>query len=212
MNFRCSPFWYAGVTIFFSAALLLLIQLIPVLNETKSEIDYSLFGKWEELPKLGKISTYIFLTAVIGFGEESGWRGFLQPYLRIRLGYPLLIIISFLLWSSWHLPLFFFDPYFSAMAPERVAGWFFFTLKSTVLFTWIYERSKALIIPVLAHGTLDYFMGSEFIKQGELYIPVLFIIMSVTIYGAIDLWHMSRMKDWNSDLKKIKTIEGEETL
>ena len=38
--------------------------------------------------------------------EEFGWRGFLQPRLQLRMPAWLAAVVTGLLWSTWHLPLF----------------------------------------------------------------------------------------------------------
>jgi uncharacterized protein len=41
--------------------------------------------------------------------EEFGWRGFLQPRLRRRLGRLAAVLVIGAVWGAWHLPLFFLD-------------------------------------------------------------------------------------------------------
>ena len=57
---------------------------------------------------------YLFFLAlpimVIGGGlEEPGWRGYLQPYLAEKHGFVAGTFIMGLIWSLWHLPLFYYS-------------------------------------------------------------------------------------------------------
>jgi len=44
------------------------------------------------------------LTALIVFGEELGWSGFLTPKLRKRFSIPVTSVIVGLIWAVWHFP------------------------------------------------------------------------------------------------------------
>ena len=41
-----------------------------------------------------------------GYGEEVGWRGFLQPAVRQRRSALSAAVIVSVAWAAWHLPLF----------------------------------------------------------------------------------------------------------
>jgi membrane protease YdiL (CAAX protease family) len=47
-----------------------------------------------------------FFIAYIGVGEETGWRGFATPWLQARFGSLGGGIMTGIIWSFWHIPLF----------------------------------------------------------------------------------------------------------
>ncbi|MGY2733527.1 CPBP family intramembrane glutamic endopeptidase [Sphingomonas sp. UYP23] len=50
-------------------------------------------------------------SAASALGEEIGWRGFLVPALRSRLGMGSTLVASGLIWAVWHFPLTIFSDY-----------------------------------------------------------------------------------------------------
>lgn len=56
---------------------------------------------------LFNIPISIPLSFISFFGEELGWRGYLQPKLQVLFGKKLGVIILGLIWGLWHLPLCF---------------------------------------------------------------------------------------------------------
>jgi membrane protease YdiL (CAAX protease family) len=70
-------------------------------------------------------------------GEEIGWRGFLQPRYRRRLGLVAASLATGAVWVLWHLPLY--------LAPELGPGAF-------AIFAW-WVLAVALVMGVVAERT-----------------------------------------------------------
>lgn len=47
----------------------------------------------------------IIMLPFVGFAEETGWRGFLQPALEKRLPFPVATLVVAVIWWAWHLPI-----------------------------------------------------------------------------------------------------------
>ena len=52
---------------------------------------------------------FLVMIPFVGFAEEAGWRGFLQPALERRLRYPFSVLAVAAIWFVWHLDLW-LDP------------------------------------------------------------------------------------------------------
>lgn len=98
-----------------------------------------------------------FLAFISFFGEEYGWRYYLQPVLQKKFGNRLGVILLGSLWGIWHLPLEIFY-YFS---PE-LCGWGVLNrqmicISLGVFFAYAYMRTKNIWVPIILH-----FMNNNF--------------------------------------------------
>jgi len=98
------------------------------------------------------------VNAVFAFGEEAGWRGFLYRELR-GWGFWRMSLFVGIVWGLWHAPLILKGHNY----PEHpVVGILmmsiFTTLLSPILF-FLRERSGSVIVPSIAHGTLNALGG-----------------------------------------------------
>jgi membrane protease YdiL (CAAX protease family) len=95
------------------------------------------------------------LNAIPTFGEEFGWRGYLQPKL-MTLGARRGILFTGLIWGVWHWPIilmghnygksYFGAPYLGPLAMV------WFTLSLSVIFGWMTIKAKNIWPAVIAHG------------------------------------------------------------
>ena len=107
-----------------------------------------------------------FATAVHGFGEELGWRGYLTPKLEELMPTPLAIVVTGIIWALWHGPLlaygydfgrdYDFFPYggFIAMIVMCIA--------LSAFLTWLTKRTGSVYPAALCHMVLDLTLTSEF--------------------------------------------------
>jgi membrane protease YdiL (CAAX protease family) len=82
--------------------------------------------------------------------EEAGWRGFALPRLQARFSALVSSLILGVVWTCWHLPLFFI----SGQAQVSIPFPIYLLLVSTVgvYLTWLYNNTRgSLIITILAH-------------------------------------------------------------
>ena len=84
---------------------------------------------------LGTISAIELVLFVLVIGEEVGWRGFLQPRFRARLGLLAAGVATGVVWTFWHLALY--------------AG---LGLTAFLQFAW-WAVSLAVVMGVVAEGT-----------------------------------------------------------
>lgn len=99
---------------------------------------------------------FIYILALMGpLGEEMGWRGFLLTRL-FNKHCPLASgIIAGVIWSVWHLPLFFIKGALQYSLAQTfgytaaLAGYLYYTVILSVFITFIFLRTKKSILSAL---------------------------------------------------------------
>ena len=153
------------------------------------------------------------LNAIPTFGEEFGWRGYLQPKL-MPLGGRKAVILTGLIWGVWHWPVIFMGynygkDYFGApFLGPLVMVWF--TLALSVIFGWLSIKAHSLWPAVIAHGALNGIasLGLFFVKGSpdSLLGPAPVGIVGgigLTITAALILLHPTALKPSSQSKKTI---------
>ena len=98
------------------------------------------------------------LNAIPTFGEEFGWRGYLQPKL-MPLGGRKAILLTGVIWGVWHWPVILMGynygtDYFGApfLGPLAMV---WFTLTLSVIFGWLTIKAQSVWPAVIAHGAVN---------------------------------------------------------
>ncbi len=105
-----------------------------------------------------------FLNMLFAVGEEAGWRGALYPMLKERAGAAKGRLLGGLIWGVWHWPVMILAGYNYGTeywgAPVTGPLLFcFVTFCLGVLFDWLYEKTRCIWIPALAHGAYNAVAG-----------------------------------------------------
>jgi membrane protease YdiL (CAAX protease family) len=102
--------------------------------------------------------TALLVTPLL-WGEEFGWRGYLQ--VRLLPGRPLsAAVITGVIWGIWHYPIILMGYNFPI---HRVAGLGVFTVSTvliSVILGWLLDRSGSVWVPSLGHAALNAIGGS----------------------------------------------------
>ena len=114
----------------------------------------------------------VFLYVPFFFGEEYGWRFFLQPRLQKKFGKIKGVILLGVIWGIWHLPLVLFyystpENFFYAVTHQIMCCIFL-----SIVFAYFYEKSGSLWCVVSFHSINNAIAGIVSVKQGgiqELY-------------------------------------------
>jgi len=98
------------------------------------------------------------LNAIPTFGEEFGWRGYLQPKL-MPLGGRKAILLTGVIWGVWHWPVIFmgynygFDYFGAPVLGPLAMVWF--TVVTSALFGWVTIKTDNVWPAVIGHGALN---------------------------------------------------------
>lgn len=86
--------------------------------------------------------------------EEAGWRGFALPRLQARYNALASSLILGVIWTCWHIPLFFLTGSAQKGIPFPIYMLLVTTL--TLYLTWLYNNTRgSLIITTLAHASFN---------------------------------------------------------
>jgi membrane protease YdiL (CAAX protease family) len=90
------------------------------------------------------------------FGEEFGWRGWLQSALRPLPAWKAFLLIG-ILWRLWH-----FTNDFRGDDPRSMVARWAFLMGLTVALAfgigWVYERTRSLVAAMMIHALADIFI------------------------------------------------------
>lgn len=108
----------------------------------------------------------VFFHVPVYFGEEYGWRFFLQPRLQKKFGKIKGVILLGVIWGIWHLPMVLFycstpENFFYAVT-HQITGCIFLS----IVFAYFYEKSGSLWCVVLLHFMTNAIAGIVAAKQG----------------------------------------------
>ncbi|GAA2158041.1 CPBP family intramembrane glutamic endopeptidase [Actinomadura napierensis] len=95
-----------------------------------------------------------------GLAEEPGWRDFALPLLQRRHGPVLGTLFLGVVWSLWHLPLFFTHWSLGGTRPDTVHWWttlgafLFMSVAISYLITWVFNHTReSLPAALVLHAT-----------------------------------------------------------
>ncbi|NTV06320.1 MAG: CPBP family intramembrane metalloprotease [Chlorobiaceae bacterium] len=150
---RVSPIWY--VVAVFGPALVMLLAMGGHIVLGGAVPDYVPFGaRW-----IIVAVNFVFVFLIGGpLGEEFGWRGVVLPALEARFNPPWDSLVLGVIWTLWHLPLFFI----SASSQHSLPFWLFalLSLPLCILITQVYHGSgDSLLLVMLFHAAVNTWSG-----------------------------------------------------
>lgn len=100
----------------------------------------------------------ITINAVAGFGEELGWRGFLQKELGY-IGFWKSSALIGIIWGVWHAPIILQGHNYPQHPIVGVFMMIVFCLLLTPIFSYVRLRAKSVIAAAIIHGSLNATAG-----------------------------------------------------
>jgi CAAX protease family protein len=129
-------------------------------------------------------------------GEEAGWRGFALPRLLETHGPVKASLILGLIWSFWHLPLWFLSGYSGLDLLVYVLAFSVSIISLTFLLTWISSKTPNSLIPiVIAHFSFNASLNlvdTRGLGFGST-LSLLAITAGIYLVTAILVWRASGM-------------------
>jgi membrane protease YdiL (CAAX protease family) len=126
---------------------------VPFAVTAAALVVYALLGN--PVPGIGSIGAIEVLIFVLVIGEEIGWRGFLMPRLRARMSLPAAGLVTGVIWTTWHLPIY--------LAPNQgltafvVFAWW--VVPFAVVMGFVVERARySVVVATAMHGAANIAM------------------------------------------------------
>ena len=136
-------------------------------------------GLPENWPLFAVVAAVIFVN---GFGEEAGWRGFLAERLLPTQGRLRATLWVALLWSLWHLPLFWLNASMAALVGPVLIGWLFALVCGAFVLTQVYlATGHSILCVALWHAGYNMMVATE-IGTG---LPAAIVSTAVMAWGVI---------------------------
>lgn len=92
-----------------------------------------------------------FLAVVAFFGEEYGWRYYLQPLFQKRFGLKGGVILLGCVWAVWHLPIDFFYYTTPDMGLAALVSQFITCITIGLFMAYAYMKTQNIWVPVIIH-------------------------------------------------------------
>jgi membrane protease YdiL (CAAX protease family) len=140
------------------------------------------FGAFTGFPLTSPVVLWLLLVVVDGFGEETGWRGFLQSQLQRRRSPILASLLVGGAWALWHWPAFLICDTYRALPIAVLPVFFIGILAGSVFLAWLYDRSGGSILVVAVwHGTYNLLSGSAGARGALAAIETAFVIVLAVV-------------------------------
>lgn len=133
---------------------------------------------------------FIVCTFIGGGNEELGWRGILQPTLEKKFSFPLATLTTGLIWSIWHLPLWFIDGTSQSSMPFLIFA--VYAIFQSFWLACIYKKTNSVFYCCILHGLSNLLMSIFILKVN--WILVLGLIAMLII--SILLWYKKDSKSY----------------
>jgi membrane protease YdiL (CAAX protease family) len=107
-------------------------------------------GPAHDAPPWREAWWFFFYILLIGGGqEELGWRGYALPKLQTKYNALVSSLILGVLWSGWHLPMFFIPGSIFSGTPFPI--YMIMLMMMSVVYTWLYNNTESILACILYH-------------------------------------------------------------
>jgi membrane protease YdiL (CAAX protease family) len=156
-RWRVAPRWY-------------LVALSPLLFFAIAAVAMAATGSgWPDLGELGKFASLPVVAApvmwllllVVGFAEETGWRGFAVPEMLKTRSFLSTALVIGLLWAIWHIPSMFSIESYRQMGIVMFPTFTIGIVCGSIFLAWLYRASGGSVLMVaMWHGTYNLVSGT----------------------------------------------------
>lgn len=100
----------------------------------------------------------VVMSTPFQIGEELGWRGYALPRLASRIGLAAASLVLGVVWSLWHLPLFFLPA--TDLTGQPFPAFLLSVTALSVAMAWLYTRTGgSLLLVMLMHSAVNNTTG-----------------------------------------------------
>ena len=150
---------------------------------------------WEHgVPPAMIFPVFLMILLTNAIPEEFGWRGFALDLLQERNSAITASLILGVIWSLWHLPLFFIEGTTQAAIP--MIEYFLQTIVLSILYTWLYNNTGgSLLVVILFHAVANTSAAVVPFWTSELGRWIDFGLLIATTGIVLSVWgtrHLSR--------------------
>lgn len=131
-------------------------------------------------------------------GEESGWRGFLQPSLEKKFGVIKSSFFIGIIWGFWHTPLWFLEGMAGFELIQYILVFMLLFISASIIIGICYDHCKNLFIPIWIHFLMNFVNA---VVSSDLINIVTYMAM---IYFIVAIGYMIWYK---KEFKKIKQLD-----
>ena len=129
-----------------------------------------------------------FINLISATGEEIGWRGFLVPALKERIGLKKTLIYTGLFWSCWHLPILIFGGYMAETSLwYRIPAFILCITGAGIIFGYLADVSGSMWPAAFLHASHNNYDQGIFqlITRGE---KMMYLVSETGILTIICIW------------------------
>ncbi|MEN6378526.1 MAG: type II CAAX endopeptidase family protein [Methanofastidiosum sp.] len=139
----------------------------------------------------------IFPNSIFAFGEEYGWRGYLQDLLLEKFSILKTLLITGVIWGLWHAPLIAMGYNYHQYPLPGVFLFTLWTIFVGIFFGWLKIKSKSVLTAALGHGAINAYVGFGiiFAQTNNQLLGVPFGIpglLAFFMFALVFLWDLKR--------------------
>jgi membrane protease YdiL (CAAX protease family) len=149
--------------------------------------SWGAFGRVNGFPTWGPLTVLALLLVVNGLGEETGWRGFLQPALQRVLAPRLAILAVAVIWAGWHAPLFAILTTYRGFTPLTLVGFGIGLTCGAVVLGWLYNRTGSILAVAVWHATYNVTAATDAAHGMIAAVSTTAVIIAATILIIADV-------------------------
>ena len=164
--------------------LLSLVCSVGIVAFSKGVSLLSLFDLTLQTMGLGFVFTLLGVT-----GEESGWRGFLQPSLEKKYGVIKSSVIIGVIWGFWHAPVWFMQELGGWDLIQYILLFLIYIISGSIIIGICYNHCKNLIVPIWMHFLCSYSLVPILVDSLDISWLAMFYALAAIGYVV---WHKSR--------------------
>lgn len=155
----------------------------------RPDLSFSQLTGAEQLIGAALLLVIPILMMPVYWGEEFGWRGYLQQ--RVSPDPVRAAMITGVIWSVWHYPLVFTDYADYANRLLGIVSWTLIIMAQAIILAWLFARSGSVWVACLAHAGNNMIIGtlsSTWLAESAGLDSATVNLLQLVPYGAIAGW------------------------